>query len=83
MNIEIDEFDEFENTDPLNGVITVRDLIQKLKGFDPDLPVLAAYTGRVRENEYFQIAPVISDLSEQNTSGDPEFYGSAKCVLLT
>ena len=68
---------------PLEGVITVGELIKKLKTFDKKLPVLATYTGWIREGEYFEVCPKIGNLDNQETGGDPSFYGEQECVLLS
>jgi hypothetical protein len=67
----------------LSGCITVGDMIEALKQFDPNLPILHAYEGWVRENEYMSIDNVeLTNLWHQNTGGDPEFYGQAEIVLI-
>jgi len=67
---------------PLAGCITVGELITKLNEYDANLPVLATFRGWVRENEYYSFGVYLSNLSEQNTTGDPAYYGFAPCVLL-
>lgn len=79
----MDEFENEENPDPFTGCLTVRELIEKLALFDPALPIMGAFQGRVRENEYFDLAPQLSDLKDQNTDGDPMRWGTGTLVLLT
>ena len=67
---------------PLGDCITVKQLIAELSKYDGNLPVLATFRGWVREGEYFSFGVYASNLSEQNVTGDPEYYGFAPCVLL-
>lgn len=67
---------------PLDGCQTVGELVTRLLKFDQTLPVLAAYTRHVRMNEYFEVVPELSNLDDQETGGDPLFYGKQVCVVL-
>lgn len=78
--MENDEDDVYE---PLAGCLTVGELIKKLQAFDPNLPVMGAYFGWVRAGEYFDFFPKLSNLEDQNDSGDPARWGTGPLLLLT
>jgi len=68
---------------PLASCGTVGDFIRELQKFDENMPLLITYEGWLRELQYCNWNSIkIDNLGNQNTSGDPEFYGRQECVLV-
>lgn len=80
----MNEEEEWDYNVSLDGVMKVWELRNLLSKFSDDSPVMITVTSRARAGEFVPIRSVKEeDLWNQNTDGDPMYYGKCALVLVS